>query len=117
MILQLTILFLVSIIIAWAGGAYLLRKYNIPKSRWSLYKPVHKVQGIVEIFIFVSFIIMALFAFENVFYSVVIFILTLNAFRAFMEWKFARETKRYIVVLFELGLLLLFIGAVYAVVL
>ncbi|MCA1055891.1 DUF4181 domain-containing protein [Rossellomorea aquimaris] len=116
--------FILSLLIGFiliVGGSiwldrWLRKKLHIPKKDGWVYKPVHPIQGWIEGLIIVSGLI---FTFNREYYGVdsqaffplVFFILF--TFRAFMEWKFERERREYVLTLISLFPFILWIGFVF----
>lgn len=113
MFLQLVLIGLVVFVVALGGDRYLKNKFNIKKRSGFIYRPVTKWQTVVEIGLFILFLIVSWLYIDNVFPVILGFLLILNSFRFFIHWKYEREKKEYILILFELGILLIFASVVY----
>ncbi|WP_157184175.1 DUF4181 domain-containing protein [Evansella cellulosilytica] len=89
----------------------LKRKFDI-KNYGLSYKHINSVQAWIERGLFIVFIILLFFAYSSLFvwFS---FILVLFIFRAYLEWKYARSDKQYILILCYLFFLLIFLSIVY----
>jgi hypothetical protein len=77
------------------------KKLKIEKSRGFLYKGVNKAHIVIELTILGVFLIL-LWYLERPFPAFITFFLVLFSFRAFMEWKFEREKKNFIMTLFNI---------------
>lgn len=97
--------------LGFLADRWLRKKLNVPKREGALYKPVHPFQVWIEALIVIGSIII-LFNIEfEVFRpgALVPFVFfLLFSFRTFMEWKFDRERKEYIITALSSGILLVF---------
>ena len=85
-------IFLFAFLIFWTViKNMLINKYNIKKQK-GIYKHLNKVHKWVEVVLIIAIILMS---FINAYYSL-IGLNVLLGFRAFMEWKFEKESKTYI---------------------
>ena len=104
--LLLVLLFLIFLGIYWL----ISKKLNIETKILSRYKHVNKIHKKAEILLLiVSFVIIVLInpaSFGSHF--VFIFLTLLSAFRAYMEWKFEKISKRYILSIFAASFFLIF---------
>jgi len=74
---------------------FLIKKFDIKKKK-GLYKHVNKVHIWLEVVLAIALITIAFFISEFKSYYVPIFLIVLYSFRAFIEWKFDKESKVYI---------------------
>lgn len=74
---------------------FLIKKFDIKKKK-GLYKHVNKVHIWLEIVLAIALITIAFFISEFKSYYLPIFLIALYSFRAFIEWKFEKESKVYI---------------------
>ncbi|WP_203363573.1 DUF4181 domain-containing protein [Bacillus sp. REN10] len=121
-------LFLGLLIVAMINLHYiekiLIKKYNIPKKQGFFYHYVHTQHKIIEIFLWLLYILGTMFLYlpeysfipsATLAYSPLAFLIMMHLLRAFMEWKYERETNRYrlslafVAYLLFLTLLLVFI--------
>ncbi len=72
-----------------------IKKFNIKKKK-GLYKPVNKVHKWSEIIFIIVILTIIFFVNELQHYFFPIFSTILFSFRAFMEWKFEKESKVFI---------------------
>ncbi|MEY8348102.1 DUF4181 domain-containing protein [Bacillus cereus] len=80
----------------------LRKKLHIPRKHSFIYKPVNNIQKWGEISIFIiylitSFILIVNVDYENIGYLFFIFFIALYVFRTFMEWKYDKESKEYVI--------------------
>lgn len=73
----------------------LKKKYAISKNEGWIYHPVNNFQKYTEIILSIIFIVSICFLDNSEMWFFVYFSI-LNCFRALMEWKYERETKRYL---------------------
>lgn len=78
----------------------LRKKLNINKSTWSIYVPVNTVHKWSERIIIIGFLISIWFV-ENTLPLTLTFFTIFNSMRAFMEWKYEREKREYLLTLFS----------------
>lgn len=74
---------------------FLKKKYAIAKNEGWIYHPVNNFQKYTEIILSIIFIVSICFLDNSEMWFFVYFSI-LNCFRALMEWKYERETKRYL---------------------
>lgn len=79
---------------------YLKKKYNVAKNEGWTYHHINKLQSRTEIILFLIFIITSIF-FRHPIYGFIAYLPILNGFRAFIEWKYEYEKKRYVLSLFS----------------
>ena len=85
-------IFLFAFLIFWSViKNMLVNKLNIKKQK-GIYKHLNKIHKWVEIILIIAIILML---FINAYYSL-IGLTVLLGFRTFMEWKFEKESKTYI---------------------
>ncbi|WP_449537668.1 DUF4181 domain-containing protein [Ferdinandcohnia sp. Marseille-Q9671] len=113
MFLQLVLIGLVAFVVALGGDRYLKNKFNIRKKSGFIYRPVTKWQTVVEIGLIIFYFIISWSYIDHIFPVLIGFFIILNSFRFFIHWKYEREKKEYILILFELGILLIFASVVY----
>ncbi|AJG57901.1 MULTISPECIES: DUF4181 domain-containing protein [Bacillus] len=80
---------------------YLRKKLDMPKSRFWGYKHVNSLHVKLEIGLFIIYFVSSMIYINsdensNIGYAFFIFFTTLWTLRAWMEWKFDRESKEYI---------------------
>ncbi|MCU5376292.1 DUF4181 domain-containing protein [Bacillus cereus] len=80
---------------------YLRKKLDMPKSRFLGYKHVNSLHVKLEIVLFIIYFVSIMIYVNsnenaNIGYAFFIFFATLWTLRAWMEWKFDRESKEYI---------------------
>ncbi|KUO51935.1 MAG: hypothetical protein APF76_06775 [Desulfitibacter sp. BRH_c19] len=94
MIFIFLIAFLILVIVA---EKIIINKFNIKKKK-GLYKHVNKVHKWSEVVIIIALITMTFFSKSSELrqYYLPIFFTVLFGFRAFIEWKFEKESKVYI---------------------
>ena len=101
--------------LGFLADRWMRKKLKIPKREGALYKPVHPFQVWIEALIVMGSIIILF----NIEFGIVgpgalvpfVFFL-LFSFRTFMEWKFDRERKEYIITGLSSGLLLIFCAVI-----
>ena len=87
----------------------LRKKLKIEKPRGFLYKGVNRAHMVIEFTILGVFLAL-LWYIDRPFPAFIIFFFVLFSFRAFMEWKFERENKNYIITLFNIVMYLSIMG-------
>jgi hypothetical protein len=87
----------------------LRKKLKIEKSRGFFYKGVNKVHTVIELTMLAIFLIL-LWYLERPFPAFITFFFVLFSFRAFMEWKYEREKKNYLMTLFSIIMYLTIMG-------
>lgn len=71
----------------------------------------HKKGERLLIILYVIFCFIAVVYYGNIFHYNLLFLIMIGIFRAFMEWKFERASKQYVLsILFTVFCLILFIG-------
>ncbi|MFE4354361.1 DUF4181 domain-containing protein [Peribacillus butanolivorans] len=96
--LNFIIFIIVLLIISTVFERWLKKKLKIKKSKWSLYKGVNKFQRWTEMAMIIAFLISVWFVDNPTSWLIGYFLISLS-FRAFMEWKYKREEKEYILTL------------------
>ncbi|MFT4416431.1 DUF4181 domain-containing protein [Fredinandcohnia humi] len=91
---------IVLILLSGWGEKYLRKKFSIKKRDGFFYKPVTAFQGLVEWVLLIGFILIFWKAINDPIPYLIGFFVILFGFRSFMEWKHARESRRYILTLF-----------------
>jgi hypothetical protein len=110
--------FLVPILlISFLGEKLLRKKFNIEKVGW-LYRPVNSLQKRSELILLIGFIFTyAAFSFSNLKftnYLIFAFFVLLNALRAYMEWKYDRTSKQFILSIWGCGIfVIIFVGLLF----
>ncbi|AZB41991.1 DUF4181 domain-containing protein [Bacillus sp. FJAT-42376] len=107
------VIVLAVVLLAFGGEWLVIRFFQIDKqARW-VYKRVnqcHRTGEVILVFIYCLFL---LFNFRFIYWPITYlmfgFIIMLNLFRAVMEWKYIRETKRYILSMYAVCFCLLFL--------
>lgn len=84
----------------------IINKFNIKKKK-GLYKPVNKVHKWSEVALITVLISISFFIIELRQYFIPIFLPVVFGFRAFMEWKFEKESKGYILSILDGSVFLL----------
>lgn len=80
----------------------LQKKFEIPKSEGLFYKPVNRQQKIVErilMGLFLVILLVYMFKMENgdsIHILPIVFLIVNGLYRGYMEWKYDRATKQYI---------------------
>ncbi|MGE7762238.1 DUF4181 domain-containing protein [Peribacillus sp. NPDC097895] len=85
---------------------WLKKKFKIEKSKWSFYKGVNPFQRWTEMAMIIAFLISIWFV-DNLIPWLIGYFLISSSFRAFMEWKYKREEKEYILTLYSMFIYLL----------
>jgi uncharacterized membrane protein YidH (DUF202 family) len=88
---------------------FLKKKYAIAKNEGWIYHPVNNFQTYTEIILSIILIV-SIYFLDNLGMMFFVYFSVLNSFRAFMEWKYERETKRYLLSLFSAIYFIIFIG-------
>ncbi|WP_185152268.1 DUF4181 domain-containing protein [Peribacillus simplex] len=96
--LNYIIFIIVLLIIAIVLERWLKKKLKIDKSKWSFYKGVNPFQRWTEMAMIIAFLISIWFVDNPTSWLIGYFLISLS-FRAFMEWKYKREEKEYILTL------------------
>lgn len=106
----------VLLVLSTFSGRILRKKYNITKKKGWIYEPVNPLQKRVEALLMVFYILLytglsaADYPYAN--YLIYGFFLLLFAFRVFIEWKYDRESKEFIISVNSLSWFILFITIV-----
>ncbi|WP_375090378.1 DUF4181 domain-containing protein [Peribacillus sp. RS7] len=96
------IIFIIAIlIIAIVFERWLKKKLKIGKSEGRFYKGVNKYQKWIEMSMLIAFLILIWFVDNTIPFLIGYFLISLS-FRAFMEWKYKREKKEYILTLYSM---------------
>lgn len=109
--MNILIVIIVFLIYGLISDWLLRKKLNINKSNWTFYESVNTVHKWIERIVFIGFIISLWFV-ENTFHLMIFFFFILFGIRAFMEWKYERVKKEYLMTLFSIFNFLLFVGTV-----
>lgn len=99
MTIQQKIILLVAFFIVFVIAEYMIRrKLKLPRQPFfSMYRPLNNFHKWLERFILIALIISFLVADQEIrSYVFIVFILFLQLCRMFMEWKYNREEKEYI---------------------
>jgi dipeptide/tripeptide permease len=99
MIFQQKVILLVILFIVFTIAEYMIRrKLKLPRQPFfSMYRPLNNLHKWLERSILIALIISFLVANEEIrSYVFIVLILFLQLFRMFMEWKYNREEKEYI---------------------
>ncbi|MES1042391.1 DUF4181 domain-containing protein [Peribacillus simplex] len=88
-------------IIAIVFERWLKKKLKIGKSKGHFYKGVNKYQKWIEMSMLIAFLILIWFVDNTIPLLIGYFLISLS-FRAFMEWKYKREKKEYILTLYSM---------------
>lgn len=80
----------------------LRKKLHIPNKNRFIYKPVNAIHKwgeiiITIIYLIASFVLIATMNYINLGYFMFVFFIVLHMFRTFMEWKFDKESKEYVI--------------------
>ncbi|MET1248463.1 DUF4181 domain-containing protein [Sporolactobacillus sp. STCC-11] len=109
--------FLITGIIFFVAGLffdhYLKKKYVVAKNYGWTYHHINKLQYRTEIILALFFLITS-GLFRHPIYGLIAYLPVLNGFRAYMEWKYEREKKRYVLFLFSAIYLIIFFCTVSA---
>ena len=103
------ILFIAFIVFLFVIDKPILNKFNVERKR--RYKPVNKVHLWSEVLLFVLLTTIIYFSGLRE-YFLLILLTVLFTFRVFMEWKFAKESKAYIVSVLDGSRIILIVIAV-----
>ncbi|WP_442598122.1 DUF4181 domain-containing protein [Neobacillus sp. D3-1R] len=109
--MNILLLIIVFLIYGLISDWLLRRALKINKSNWAFYKSVNTTHKWIERIIFIGFMILLWFV-EDTFLLMIAFFFTLFTVRAFMEWKYERMRKEYLVTLFSIINLILFLSMV-----
>jgi hypothetical protein len=113
-LLKLIIVLLGIFLIFFLVEKVLRKVFKVEKSKGIIYKPVNKSHKIGERVLLALFFISL---FLQIFYStppmettnlLIIFFIILNGYRAFMEWKYQKESKEFIITTGNLVMFILF---------
>ncbi|WP_313894381.1 DUF4181 domain-containing protein [Psychrobacillus sp.] len=113
-LLKLIVIFLVIFAISHLLGIILRRVLKTEKRKIRIHKPVNKTQKTVErvllILFFIGLVIQTLDSVQigGIPSLLITFIIVLNCYRAFMEWKYKKESKEHIITLSELVFFVIF---------
>lgn len=88
-------------IIAIVFERWLKKKLKIDKSKGAFYKGVNPFQRWTEIAMIIAFLLLIWFVDNPISWLIGYFLISLS-FRAFMEWKYKREEKEYILTLYSM---------------
>ncbi|MFK9120875.1 DUF4181 domain-containing protein [Peribacillus frigoritolerans] len=80
---------------------WLKKKLKIGKSKGRFYKSVNKFQKWIEMSMLIAFLILIWFVDNTIPLLIGYFLISLS-FRTFMEWKYKREKKEYILTLYSM---------------
>lgn len=97
------LVFLVIVSFSTALQFLIKKKFGIHKSGW-LYKPVSSTQRLIEIFLLILFVFSMIFF--PVGYMLLLFFISIDSLRFFIEWRYRPEDKQYMYHLIEAGLFL-----------
>jgi len=102
-------------LVYWAIDTLIRKKYNIKNKKFweeaNYVNEFHKSGERSVIILYVIFILIVLIYYPRIFHYSFIFFITIGIFRAFMEWKFERSSKRYMLsILFAVSSLIILIG-------
>ncbi|XHU78711.1 DUF4181 domain-containing protein [Peribacillus simplex] len=97
---------IVFFIIAIVFERWLKKKWKIKKSKGHFYKAVNPFQRWTEMAMIIAFLISIWFVDNPTSWLIGYFLISLS-FRAFMEWKYNREEKEYILTLYSMFIYLL----------
>lgn len=92
----------VIIVILFLLENVLRKKLHITRKNSFIYKPVNDIHkwgeiSIFTIYLITSFILIVNFDYINMGYLIFIFLVVLHIFRTFMEWKYDKESKEYVI--------------------
>ncbi|EJQ51369.1 Uncharacterized protein BWINRASL_02596 [Bacillus mycoides] len=96
----------------------LRKKLNMPKRGFWGYKHVNSLHvkleiGLFIIYLITSFIYLTTFENSNAGYAFFTFFVTLWVLRAWMEWKYDRESKEYILSIIALVVIVLMVSILF----
>lgn len=118
-LLKFVTFLLVTFLIFFSIDKILRKVVNIEKRKGIIYKPVNKSQKTGEkvllVLFFISLIIQMVYSPSNFesFPTVIIFLGVLNLYRAFMELKYQKESKEYIITFSNLVLFIIFMFLIF----
>lgn len=113
------VIFLLILFLVFFSSDRILRKIaNVEKQKGVIYKRVNKSQkigeGIILALFFISLIILAYSSFDfEPYIPMIIYMGILNLYRAFMEWKYQKESKEYVITLSNSVLLVIFMYFIF----
>lgn len=103
---------IVVLVFAILSERWLRKKFKIDKPKRFVYRSVNTFQKWIERTIIIAFLISLWFV-DHTLPLLIAFFLVLTSFRTFMEWKYEREKKEYIITLFSIFLYLLIFGLAF----
>ena len=118
-ILKFVIVLIVAYLLSFFGEKILRRVINVEKRKSFIYQPVNKSQKkgerVLLVLFFISLFIQIVYSSPSFETSTVliIFLIVLNLYRAFMEWKYQKESKEYIITLCSLVFFAIFIYFIF----
>lgn len=96
------IIFIIAfLIIAIVFERWLKKKLKIGKSEGHFYKSINKYHKWIEMSMLIAFLILIWFVDNTIPLLIGYFLISLS-FRTFMEWKYKREKKEYILTLYSM---------------
>jgi hypothetical protein len=91
----------------WILNRYLRKRLHIEKTPWGIYKPINDTQKWLERSLLIVHVILLL-VIDDIFLLTILFFALLNSLRAFMEWKYEREKKIFVLTLLTVFNILLY---------
>lgn len=105
--MKILVLFALFFLYDWILNRYIRKKLQIEKTPWAIYKPINDFQKWIERFLFILYFILLWFI-DNTFELTIILFVLLYSLRAFMEWKYEKEKKKYVLTLLAVFNILLY---------
>jgi hypothetical protein len=100
-------LFALFFLFDWIMHRYLRKKLQIEKTPWGIYKPMNNTQKWLERSLLIVHLIL-LWIIDDIFLLTTLFFALLNSLRAFMEWKYEKEKKTFVLTLLAVFNILLY---------
>lgn len=100
-------LFALFFLFEWIMQRYLRKKLQIEKTPWGIYKPMNNTQKWLERSLLMVHLILLWFI-DDIFLLTILFFALLNSLRAFMEWKYEKEKKTFVLTLLAVFNILLY---------
>ena len=118
-VIVLLVAYLLTYLLSFFCEKILRRVINVEKRKSFIYKPVNKSQKkgerVLLVLFFISLFIQIVYSSPSFESStlLIIFLIVLNLYRAFMEWKYQKESKEYIITLCSLVFFAIFIYFIF----
>ncbi|MFT8322084.1 MAG: DUF4181 domain-containing protein [Bacillus sp. (in: firmicutes)] len=113
MFVKFLLFFAILLVISFVMEKYLKKKFSIPKRDTFIYHRLNNIQRWGERIIFILFVITLWVFIDHSLIVLIIYVLLFHLYRGFMEWKYNREGKQYILTIAFIVLYLIMISLLF----